>query len=100
MIKRDMAFDFLLGHSRHAGRNLAVNWHVVDPLLLQRRDQRARFAGVALEKSFFFERGYVLHHRRLTRETKMALDFAGARRQSLVTLFALDEIENTLLSRG
>src|SRR2546421_12058774 len=100
MIERDVAFDFLLSHSGHAGRNLAVNRHVVDALLLHRRDQGARFAGVTLEKSFFLERGDVLHHRRLAGETKMTLDFAGARSESFVTLFALDEIENALLSRG
>src|SRR5205823_7155284 len=96
--QRDVAFDVLLGQRRHAGRNLAVNWNVMDALLLQLRNQRARFSGVTLEKSFFLERADVLHHRSLTREMKMTLDLARARGQSALALFALDEIEDLFLA--
>jgi hypothetical protein len=65
---------------------------------LHGRDQRARFAGVALEKSFPLQGGEVLHHRSLTGETKMALNFARARREPFFALLALNEIENALLS--
>ena len=95
-----MSFDVLFGQRGHAGWDLSVNRHVVDPLLLHRRDQRARFAGVTLEKSFFLEGGDVLHRRRLTSETKMTLNFARARRQPAVTLLALNEIENFFLAFG
>src|SRR2546430_13319750 len=98
MIERDMSFDVFFSDSRHAGRNLSVNRHVVDPLFLNGRNQRARFAGVTLEKSLFLQRGDVLHCRCLARKTKMTLDFACARSQSAVALFALDEIENFSLS--
>jgi hypothetical protein len=100
MIERDVPFDVLFGQRGHAGRDLSVNWHVVDPLFLKWRDQRARFAGVTLEKSFLLERGDVLHHRCLTRETKMTLDFTCAWGQSALALFALDEIENFFLAIG
>src|SRR5207302_4466794 len=83
---------------RHAGRDLAVNRNVVDTLLLHRSDQRARFAGVTLEKSFFLERADVLHDRSLAREMKMTLDLARARSESVLALFALDEIENLFLA--
>ena len=98
MVERNVPFDVLFGHRRHAGGDLSVNRHVVDPLFLNWRDQRARFAGVTLEKSFLLERGDVLHHRSLTRETKMTLDLARARRQSAIALFALDQVENFSLS--
>ena len=98
MIERNMAFDVFFGDGGHAGGNLSVNRNVVNALFLQRRDQRARFAGVTLEKSFFLERGDVLHHRRLTGESKMTLDFARARSESFVALLALNEIQNASLS--
>ena len=66
----------------------------MDSHFLDRRDQRARFAGMTLEKSFPLERGEILHHRSLAGEMKMTLDLARARRETALTLFALDEIEN------
>ena len=89
-----MTFDVLLGHCGHAGRNLSVDWHVVDPDFLDRRDQCPCFAGMTLEKSFFLERADVLHDRSLAREMKMTLDLARARSESALALFALDKIEN------
>jgi hypothetical protein len=65
---------------------------------LDGRDQRARFAGMTLQKSFPLERGDVLHHRRLTGKSKMALNFARARSESFVALLALNEIQNASLS--
>src|SRR6266480_7551562 len=100
MIERDVPFDLLFGQGGHAGGDLSVNWHVVNAVLLKWRDQRARFAGVTLEKSFLLERGDVLHHRCLTGETKMTLNFARARGQSPVALFALDKIEDFFLPLG
>src|SRR5207237_1571990 len=96
-IERDMSFDVLLSQCRHAGRNFAVNRDVVDPHFLHRRDQCARFAGMALQKSFSLERGEVLHHRSLAGEMEMALDFTRARGQSFFALLALDEIEDAFL---
>src|SRR5256885_8725456 len=100
MIERDVSFDVLLGERRHAGRDLSVNRHVVDSLLLHWRDQGARFAGVTLKKSFFLERGDVLHRRSLAGKTKMTLNFARARRQAAVALLVLNEIENFSLALG
>ena len=96
-VERNVSFDVLLGQCRHAGRNLAVDRHIGDADFLDGRDQRARFAGVTLQKSFSLERGDVLHHRRLTGESKMTLDFARARSESFVALLALDKIENAFL---
>src|SRR5215831_17969834 len=98
MIDRDVAFDVLLGQRRHARRDLSIDRHIVDPHLLDRRDQRPRFAGVTLEKSFLLERGDVLHYRRLTREPKMTLDFARARRNAFLALLSLNEMKNVSLS--
>src|SRR5215467_8432033 len=98
MIERDVTFDVLLRERGHACRDLSVNRHVADALFLQRRDQRARLAGVTLEKSFFLERGDVLHHRCLTGKPKMTLDFTRARRDAFLALLALDEIQNFFLS--
>ena len=100
MIERDVAFDILLGQRGHAGRDLSVNRHVVDPNFLDRRDQRACFAGVTLKKSFFLQRGNVLHHRRLAGEPEMTLDFARARGDAFFPLLPLDEIENVSLAFG
>src|SRR5437868_5587908 len=97
-IERDMSFDVLLSQCRHAGRNFAVNRDVVDPHFLHRRDQGARFAGMALQKSFPLEGSEVLHYRSLTGEAKMALDLARARGDSFFALLALDEIEDAFLS--
>jgi hypothetical protein len=72
----------------------------VDSHFLHRSDQRARFAGVTLQKSFSLERDEVLHHRSLTGETEMVLDFARARRESFLTLLTLDEIEHAFLPRS
>src|ERR1051325_7512134 len=98
MIERNVTFDVLLGQRRHARGDLSVNRYVVDSLFLHRRDQRARFAGVPLEKSFLLERRDVLHRRSLTGEPKMTLDFACARGESAVALLALDEIQNFFLT--
>src|SRR5256885_15899178 len=93
-----MSFDILFRHGGHARRDLAVNRDVMDPHFLNGSNQRARFSGVTLQNPFSFERGDVLHHRRLTGESKMALDLARARRDSFFPLLALDEIEDALLS--
>jgi hypothetical protein len=93
-----MSFDILFRRGGHARRDLAVNRHVMDSHFLNGSNQRARFSGVTLQDSFSFERGDVLHHRRLTGESKVALDLARARRDSFVALLSLDEIEDASLS--
>ena len=97
-VERDVSFDVLLSQRRHAGRNLTVDRHIGDADFLDGRDQRARFAGMTLQKSFPLERGDVLHNRRLTGESKVTLDFARARSESCVALLALNEIQNASLS--
>ena len=100
MVERNVSLDVFFGHGRHAGRDLSVNRHIVDPLFLDRRNQRARFAGVTLEKSFPLERDDVLHYRCLTREPKMTLDFARARGDAFLALLALDKMEDVPLPIG
>jgi len=53
---------------------------------------------MSIQETFALERGDVLHHRRLAGESKMTLDFAGARRNSFLPLFALDKIQNISLA--
>ena len=95
-----MTFDRLLGKNGHPGRNLAIDRNVCDSYLLNRRDQSPGLARVAIEKSLSLEGIEVLHDRGLTGESKMLLDFAGARRDPFLSLLALDEAEDFLLSAG
>ena len=50
-----------------------------------------------IEKPFAFQCGDVLHHRCLTGEPEMILDFARARGDSGVALLALNKIKNASL---
>ena len=50
-----------------------------------------------IEKPFAFQRGDVLHHRCLTGEPEMILDFARARGDSGVALLALNKVKNASL---
>ena len=50
------------------------------------------------EQTLPLERSDVLHDGCLAGKTEMLLDFAGARRQTFVPLFALNEIQNIFLS--
>ena len=95
-----MTKDGLLGQCRHAGRDLPINGDISDPDFLHRRDERARFAGVTIEKSFAFQSCDVLHDRGLAGETEVVLNFARARRDSFLALLGLNEIEHAFLPIG
>src|SRR3984893_8313862 len=93
-----MAFNGLLGQGGHPRGNLSVNRNVGDANFLHRCNQSACLARMPIEKTFALERGNVLHDRCLAGETKMALDFARAWRNSFLALLALDKIENVFLT--
>lgn len=95
-----MALNGLFRERCHAGRDLAVNGHVGDSDFLDRRNERTRFPGMAIEKTFPFQRGDVLHHRSLARETEVLLNFARAWRQAFFALLGLDEFQNASLPLG
>ena len=95
-----MTKDSLLGQCRHAGRDLPINGDISDPNFLHRGDERARFAGVTIEKSFAFQGCDVLHDRGLAGETEVVLNFARARRDSFLALLGLNEIEYAFLPIG
>src|SRR4051794_3642624 len=99
-VERHMAINRLLGQRRHAGWNLAVNRYIHDPHLLDRRDERARFSGMAVDKTFPLECVEVLHDRRLTGEAEVLLNLARTRRDSFLALFALNESEDVSLTIG
>src|SRR5205823_5028899 len=98
--ERDMAFDRLLGQSRHAGRDLAVDWDIGDSDFHRWSNQRPGFTRVPIKKAFSLQRGDVLHHRCLAGESEMILDFARARRDPLLPLLTLNKIKNAFLSLG
>ena len=99
-VERHVAFDALLRQCRHPGRNLTVNWNVRNADLHGRSDQRSSFARVAVKKAFALQRRNVLHHRSLTREPEMILNFACARCESFFALLVLNKIQHVLLPFG
>ena len=95
-----MAFDGLFRERGHARGDLSVDRDIRDTDFLHRRDKRARFPGVAIEKAFPLEGAEVLHDRGLAGEAKMMLDLARARRDSFFPLLGLDEFQNASLPLG
>src|SRR4030095_4171362 len=97
LIERHVTFDGLFGQRRHACRDLPVNWNIGDPDFHSWSNQRPGLARVPVKKTFALQRRDVLHHRSLTREPKMTLDFARAWRNPFFSLLALDKVEHSLL---
>src|SRR4030095_6900144 len=96
-IQRHMAFHHLLSQCRHSRRNLSVDRNISNSDLHRWSNQRPGFTSVPIEKTFSLECGDVLHHRRLTGEAEMVLNFPSARSDALFALLALNEIKPAFL---
>src|SRR4030095_729575 len=92
LIERHVTFDSLFGQRRHARRDLPVNWNIGDSDFHGWGNPRPGPTRVAVKKTLALQRRDVLHHRSLTGESEMTLDFARARRNPLFSLLALDKV--------
>src|SRR3954453_4668085 len=95
-----MPFDALLSQCRHSSGNLTVNWNVGNPNLHRWRNQRSSFARVPVEKTLSLQCRDVLHHRCLTGEPEVSLEFACARGDAFFPLLTLEEIKHAPLPVG
>src|ERR1700676_483894 len=77
-IDGNVPFNRLLRESCHSRRDLPVNRYISDTHFLHWCDERPGLARVAVQKAFALERVDVLHHRGLTREAEMMLNFTCA----------------------
>jgi hypothetical protein len=92
-----VTFDGLFGHRRHARWNLTVDWNIGDSDFHGWSNQRPGLTRVPVEKTFALQRRDVLHHRSLTGEAEMTLDFARAGRDAFFSLLPLDKVEYAFL---
>src|SRR5882672_11340523 len=97
-----MAVGLLHGLDRQAGGDHAVEGDVDERAagMMGGMEEAAGLAGEAVQGTFFRERIDMTLDGKWTRETEMRLDLADGRRDSLLTLMRVDEIEDLLLACG
>ena len=101
-VDRDVAIGLLLIVGGQAGGNHAEERDADERAagMVGGVEEAAGFAGEALERAFFREGIDVALDGKRAGEAEVRLDFAERRRNALLTLMRVDEIENLLLTGG